>query len=67
MAHAGDSGAILIRDGKACRLTQDHKPSVPKERERIESRGGEIDEARDRVIKPAETSGEYTGTLAMSR
>lgn len=43
VAHAGDSRAVLCRDGQAIRLTQDHKPAtVPKERERIEAQGGEV-------------------------
>jgi serine/threonine protein phosphatase PrpC len=28
-AHAGDSRAVLCRDGEAHRLTEDHKPHLP--------------------------------------
>ncbi|CAD7934229.1 unnamed protein product [Amoebophrya sp. A120] len=35
-AHAGDSFAVLCRDGKAIRLTSDHKPNRQDERNRIE-------------------------------
>mmetsp|Transcript_56123 Transcript_56123/g.99927 ORF Transcript_56123/g.99927 Transcript_56123/m.99927 type:complete len:378 (+) Transcript_56123:41-1174(+) len=36
-AHVGDSRSILCRDLKAEELTQDHKPDLPAERQRIES------------------------------
>lgn len=36
VAHVGDSRAILCRNNNAIRLTDDHEPEVPKERERIE-------------------------------
>lgn len=40
VAHAGDSRAVLYRDGAAVQLTRDHKPaSVPEERKRIEAQG----------------------------
>ena len=38
-AHAGDSRAVLCRGGSALRLTEDHKPNLPAERERVESAG----------------------------
>jgi hypothetical protein len=41
-AHAGDTRAVLCRQGKALRLTQDHKPNLPQERARIEGVGGRI-------------------------
>ncbi|OEH76067.1 protein phosphatase [Cyclospora cayetanensis] len=41
-AHAGDSRAVLCRDGEAIRLTEDHKPNSPAERKRIEKAGGQV-------------------------
>lgn len=40
VANAGDSRAILCRQGKALPLSFDHKPSHPTEKDRIESAGG---------------------------
>ena len=42
VAQVGDSRAILCRDSSAKCLTKDHCPSDPKERARIESRGGTV-------------------------
>lgn len=42
VAHVGDSGAFVVRDGKARRLTLDHKPTNPAERERIANAGGMV-------------------------
>lgn len=46
VSHVGDSRAVLIpRSGKQDEiqeLTIDHKPNLPKERERIEARGGRV-------------------------
>ena len=42
VAHVGDSGALVLRDGKARRLTKDHKPSVPAEAARIQAAGGTV-------------------------
>eukprot|EP00397_Hematodinium_sp_SG-2012_P011633 GEMP01011778.1.p1 GENE.GEMP01011778.1~~GEMP01011778.1.p1 ORF type:complete len:376 (+),score=61.30 GEMP01011778.1:23-1129(+) len=43
VAHVGDSRAVLARvGGEATDLTVDHKPNLPKERERIEARGGRV-------------------------
>lgn len=41
-AHAGDSRAVLCRQGRPLRLTQDHKPNLPAERARIERVGGRV-------------------------
>lgn len=47
VAHVGDSGVVLgVQDHpsdefiQAVEVTQDHKPDLPKERERIEGLGG---------------------------
>ena len=42
IGHCGDSRALLYRDGKARRLTQDHCPSVPEEKKRILECGGSV-------------------------
>lgn len=42
-AHCGDSRAVLCKAGRAVRLTEDHKPNLPAERERIRRVGGRID------------------------
>ncbi|EFN51321.1 hypothetical protein CHLNCDRAFT_141080 [Chlorella variabilis] len=66
VAHAGDSRAVLCRDGRAVTLTRDHKPaSVPQERERIEAQGGHIAYDADRVLSNPE--GQRRSRLAMSR
>lgn len=44
-ANAGDSRAVLYRDGRAIALSQDHKPNDEKERRRILAAGGQINEA----------------------
>lgn len=41
-ANAGDSRAVLCREGKALALSEDHKPDRPDEKERIEKLGGEV-------------------------
>lgn len=38
--HAGDSRAVLSRNGLAVRMSTDHSPDVPAERQRIETKGG---------------------------
>eukprot|EP00929_Paragymnodinium_shiwhaense_P083798 TRINITY_DN44768_c0_g1_i1.p1 TRINITY_DN44768_c0_g1~~TRINITY_DN44768_c0_g1_i1.p1 ORF type:complete len:475 (-),score=102.41 TRINITY_DN44768_c0_g1_i1:75-1499(-) len=42
VANVGDSRAILIRNGKALALSEDHKPENPKERHRIQQAGGRV-------------------------
>jgi len=43
LANVGDSRAVLGRvDGKAVRLTEDHKPDLPSEKKRIEAQGGSV-------------------------
>jgi serine/threonine protein phosphatase PrpC len=41
-AHCGDSRAVMCRRGEALRLTEDHKPNVPRERKRVEALGGRV-------------------------
>jgi len=40
VANAGDSRAVLCRDGRAVALSTDHKPTDAAERSRVESAGG---------------------------
>ena len=42
VSNAGDSRAILCRNGNAVELTRDHKPESPRERSRIENAGGRV-------------------------
>jgi len=57
----GDSRAIICRDGKAIRLTKDHKPHDPIERARIESHDGGF------VAKSATGCYRVNGSLAVAR
>lgn len=41
-SNCGDSRAVLSRGGKPVLATQDHKPSNPPERERIQNAGGSV-------------------------
>jgi len=43
VANAGDSRAVLARSGVAVPLSEDHKPNLPAERERIHKAGGFIE------------------------
>jgi protein phosphatase 1G len=42
VSNAGDSRAILCRNGVAHELSRDHKPESPRERSRIENAGGKV-------------------------
>ena len=55
VASVGDSRCVLCRNGKAVRLTTDHKPDLPDEQRYIESRGGSVQ------------GGRVSGMLAVSR
>ncbi|KAL8431933.1 hypothetical protein Efla_002770 [Eimeria flavescens] len=67
-AHAGDSRAVLCRDGRAFRLTQDHKPNSSSEQKRIEAAGGQVASIQGvwRVLA-ADTRGGRTVGLSTSR
>ncbi|KAL1528828.1 hypothetical protein AB1Y20_010151 [Prymnesium parvum] len=41
-ANTGDSRAVLARGGQAVTLSNDHKPFLPVEKERIEKAGGQV-------------------------
>lgn len=42
VAHLGDSRALMIRDEVVVRLSEDHKPDRPDEKERLENAGGHV-------------------------
>lgn len=42
VANAGDSRAVLCRNGQAIDMSEDHKPNMPSERARIKRAGGTI-------------------------
>ena len=65
-AHVGDSGAIIDRGGTAYRLTEDHKPYMKAERQRIQQAGGQLVENGNRVLSNAKEDGRAS-MLAMSR
>ncbi|KAK9266709.1 hypothetical protein L1049_007362 [Liquidambar formosana] len=44
VANAGDCRAVLCRKGEAIEMSQDHRPSYPSERRRVEELGGFIDD-----------------------
>lgn len=56
IANSGDSRAVLCKNNKAKKVTVDHKPTLPEEKERIERAGGYVDH-----------KGTVTGSLAVSR
>lgn len=55
-ANCGDSRAVLCRDGKAIKLSDDHKPSLPQEKHRIVKAGGFVS-----------STGRINGMLSLSR
>lgn len=46
VANAGDSRSILSKAGKVTEMSQDHKPELEKEKDRIKRAGGFITEGR---------------------
>lgn len=46
VANAGDSRCVLSRDGRAIELSQDHKPELPGELDRIRKAGGVVEDGR---------------------
>lgn len=71
VAHTGDSGAVLACTASELefplRLTTDHKPNRPDERERIEKSGGLVDERRNRVVSTPKKETNRVTMLNMSR
>ncbi|KAK9829310.1 hypothetical protein WJX72_005079 [[Myrmecia] bisecta] len=66
-AHAGDSRAVLGRSAKALRLTEDHKPNLPRERERVELLGGRVNFQRCWRVICEPKDGRPGSGLAVSR
>merc|ERR1719282_1467643 len=70
LANIGDSRAVLGKvDGKAVRLTVDHKPNLASEKKRIELEGGSVVEVAGvwRCILPQKRRLSGTMGLAVSR
>jgi len=63
VANAGDSRAVLCRNGKAVECSQDHKPSLQSEAARIQRAGGFITEQSC----AANTVHRINGDLSLSR
>eukprot|EP00921_Rhytidocystis_pertsovi_P002969 GHVQ01004952.1.p1 GENE.GHVQ01004952.1~~GHVQ01004952.1.p1 ORF type:complete len:486 (+),score=90.50 GHVQ01004952.1:364-1821(+) len=55
-ANAGDSRAVLCREGKAVRLTEDHKPNLVQEKARIVANGGTVRQDAEGVWRLAAVS-----------
>ncbi|KAJ9531384.1 hypothetical protein QJQ45_006900 [Haematococcus lacustris] len=51
VANAGDCRAVLCRGGRALRLTTDHTPDLPRERQRIEACNGMVYQVQGRAGK----------------
>jgi serine/threonine protein phosphatase PrpC len=71
VAHAGDSGAVMVCSSFdlhfPLRLTADHKPNRPDEHARIAGMGGDIDEERNRVVSAPKPHNNRVTMLSMSR
>ena len=46
VANVGDTRCVLCRDGKAVRISVDHKPDLPEETSYIQSKGGFVKDGR---------------------
>ncbi|KAI3439041.1 hypothetical protein D9Q98_001451 [Chlorella vulgaris] len=66
-AHCGDTRAVMSRNGEALRLTEDHKPNLPRERKRVEGLGGRVDFARCWRVIVDPGGGRPASGLAVSR
>lgn len=66
-ANAGDSRAIMCRDGQPVELSHDHKPNDDRERRRIAAAGGTIEETPVGTGKHARINYRINGNLNLSR
>lgn len=64
VANAGDSRAVLCKQGKAMPLSEDHKPELPRETIRIEAAGGFVEEG---PLARGGTEYRVNGNLNLSR
>lgn len=64
IANAGDSRAVLCRNGKGVRVSTDHKPELKEEEERIQAAGGNVTRITN---KQGKVIGRVNGMLAVSR
>lgn len=64
VANAGDSRAVLCRGGQAFPLSEDHKPNLPVETDRIHKAGGYVEQE---LSPGCETVYRVNGDLALSR
>jgi len=71
VCNLGDSRALLIDRGRPIQLTQDHKPSLPLEKERIERCGGKLYQTKFSLSNTGETElgpcRVWPGRLSVSR
>ena len=66
IGNLGDSRAVLFSGGEAIRLSEDHKPSTEKERQRIKKAGGRVVVLNGISRVPPPIEGVYGG-LSLSR
>lgn len=66
-AHCGDSRAVLCRRGKPLRLTEDHKPNLPSEKQRIQAAGGRVEFSKCWRVICEPRAGRSGSGLAVSR
>ncbi|CAG9311275.1 unnamed protein product [Blepharisma stoltei] len=71
VAHVGDSRVVMAKkinnELKAVPITTDHRPSEPREKARIEKRGGEILIQEGEIMERVYAKGKNYPGLAMSR
>jgi len=65
VANAGDCRAVLCRGGIAAPLSEDHKPDLPLERERIVSAGGFVEEQELGPVKISRVNGSLSCSRAI--
>ena len=58
-ANLGDCRGVLCREGVTVDLSQDHKPNVPSEKERIERKGGNVSSGRLGKLSVSRAFGDF--------